>query len=309
MPSLPDRPLALDRRFVLAQASLVALPVLMLATLGSAALTLTAEDLARLSTQDVVRREGVRAEHPRVDVERDLSLFLFRARRYEVDFEDARGDSHHARVREHDVSIAPLVITGPPEVHYDPRDPSRIAVGFARQNVGAQHAAVALLGSVGLGFFLLAAWASVRLSRRLRSARSASHGLVAGSATVLSLEHSYDSRGEPTGELRLVLALERRVEESGDTYRARGASIDAHRIDGRSEQLVRTTPSSDPPIFLDASASRLLVVTSRGEPVLVRRSGHPFVLAPEERDALAAGTFGPPRPASPRLDGAHSIDR
>ncbi|MBN8609085.1 MAG: hypothetical protein J0L92_00760 [Deltaproteobacteria bacterium] len=295
MPSLPDRPLVLDRRFVLAHATATAIPFLVLATLGGAALALSAEDLARLSMQDAIRRDGVRAEHARVDIERDVSLFVFRARRYEVAFEDAHGEAHRARVREHDVSIAPLVVTGPPDVRYDARDPSRISVGFAHQNVRAQHAAVALLAAVGVAFLALAGWALARVSRGLRHARDASRRLDAASGTVVSMERSFDSRGEPTGELRLVLALERRVRESHDTYRSHDASSEARVIDARSPRLDLVTPAHDPPIFLDPSGTRvLLATTARGEPVLVRRSGHPFVLTDEERDALTAGSFGPP---------------
>jgi hypothetical protein len=295
MPSLPDRPLALDRRFVLAHATATSIPVLVLAALGSAALALSAEDVARLSTQDALHREGVRAEHPRVDIERDVSLFVFRARRYEVAFEDARGEPHHARVREHDVSLAPLVVTGPPDVRYDPRDPSRISVGFAHQNVGAQHAAVALLASIGLSFFALAGWALARVSRALRRARDAARRLDPASATVLAMERSFDSRGEPTGELHLVLALERRVREAHDSYRSHDATGETRAIDAHAPRLDLVTPADDPPIFLDPSGTRvLLATTTRGEPVLVRRSGHPFVLTDEERDALTAGAFGPP---------------
>ncbi len=295
MPSLPDRPLSLDRRFVVAQSFAIAIPVLALTTLGGSALVLTADDVSRLATQDLVRAEGVRAEHPRVDIERDLSFFVFRARRYEVAFDDAQGVAHHARVREHDVSIAPLIVTGPPEVHYDPNDPSRVAVGFARQNVGAQRAAVGLLGAVGLGFLALAAWALARFSRRLRQASAAARGLRTASAAIIALERSFDSRGDATGELRLVLALEDRVSESRDTYRERSEPAEVSVLGARARRIDVVTPAGDPPIFLDAASTRVLVATTpSGEPVLVRRSGHPFALSPAEREALTAGTFGPP---------------
>lgn len=303
MPSLPDRPLALDRRFVAAQGAAIAVPVLALVALGSTALALTAEDLARLSTQEEVLASGVQAERPRVDIERDVSLFVFRARRYEIDFADREGHTHHVRVREHDVSVAPLVVTGPPEVHYDPHDPTRVAVGFARQNVGAQYAAIVLLGAIGVALFGLAGWAFTRVSRTLRRARAASLQLTTTSARVTALERFHDSRGEPTGELRLVLALEQRSHEARDTYREHGEPAQIATVSARSRRLDLVTPAGDPPIFLDAVGSRVLVVrTASGEPVLVRRSGHPFALDASERDALTSGTFEPPPAARPAAD-------
>jgi hypothetical protein len=292
--SSPRRPLPLDRRFVASSLLVAGLPAAALAALGAVALTLTLEDAERLRRQDEIMQWGQRAEHAEVDIERDLSFFVFRARRYEVRFEDAAGATHAGREREHDMSIAPLVVEGPPVVHYDPQDPSRFAVGFASQNLGAQHAAIALLGGVGALLLVLAAACFTFLTRGLRRALAAAAGGRAGVAEVVSLERSFDSRGEPTGELHLVIAPTQADQEAGDTYRDR-ADRDAHASEQRLPAGLResvVTPADDGPVFLDEAGTRVLVVTTpHGEPVLVRRSGRPFRLAPHEQAALRRGVL------------------
>jgi hypothetical protein len=300
MPSLPERPLSLDRRFVALRVLAATLPAAALAALGLAALSLTLDDAARLDEQDQIAAHGVRAEHPHVDIERDVSFFVFRARRYDVRFEDASGATHAQRVREHDVSVAPLVVEGPPEVHYDPSDPSRIAIGFARQNVGAQHAAIALLGVTGALFLGLAALALAFFSRGLRRARAGGLTGRAGVGEVLSLERSFDSRGELTGELHLTLAPMHASLEAHDSYRER-AGRGAHLEGSRTERSTAITPAGDEPVFLDAACTRVLVVMTRdAQPVLVRRSGHPYRLTPAEQSELTSGAHLPPAASGTR---------
>lgn len=305
MPSLPERPLSLDRRFVASRVLAAALPAAGLAALGIAALSLTLDDAARLAQQDGIAAHGVRAEHPRVDIERDVSFFVFRARRYDVSFEDAHGTTHAQRVREHDVSVAPLVVEGPPEVHYDPSDPSRIAIGFARQNVGAQHAAIALLGGTGALFLALAGLALALFTRGLRRARAAGLSGRPGVAEVISLERSFDSRGELTGELHLTLAPMRAAAAAArehDTYRERARKA-AHLEPSRGLSVSAATPAGDGPVFLDAACSRVLVaLTPSGEPVLVRRSGHPYRLEPSEQAELIASAHQPAPSPTNRAD-------
>ncbi|MFO0711178.1 MAG: hypothetical protein U0353_15125 [Sandaracinus sp.] len=294
MASLPTRPLALRRSFVVRHVAGAALPTLLLGALGVWALVLAGQDAARLATQDEVHARGVRAAHAEVDIERDLSLFVFRARRYEVRFRDGRGLEHHREVREHDVSLAPLVVEGPPDVRYLEDDPSRIAVGFARQNVGAQRLAIGLLASVGLVFLGLATFVLARASQSLRRARAASRAPQTDVAEVVSLDRSFDARGLATGELQLTLALTPRRIESRDTYRDRSNVLGQARGAGVT-RLEAITPGDDPPVFLDTRASRVLVaMTSDGGAVLVRRSGHPFVLDDAEREALVEGAHAPP---------------
>lgn len=282
-PTPAVRPVALAPRFVVAHALLTAVPTLLLALVGASAAHLAATDLQRLAEQEAVYAEGTLAAQPRVRIERDLSVSLFRARRYEVSFHDAQGRQHAAQVREHDLSVAPLLVEGPPQVHYDERNPSRVSVSFARQNVPAQEAAITLLGTVGAVFFALAAWAAAHFSRRLRRAWAAARTPLPGSARVVKLERSYDAHGEPTGELHLVLAGERSTREPLWSYRAHEQGPTSSSTDARRRTSV-LTPATDPPIFLDAGCTRVLVAATRsGHAVLVRRSGHPFVLDEVER--------------------------
>jgi len=285
---LPERDLSLDRRFVVSRLALALAPTLGLAALGAAGLVLTWEDVERLRSQDEIAARGIRAEHVRVDIERDVSFFLFRARRYEISFADDTGRAHSVRVREHDVSIAPLVVEGPPDVRYDPADASRISVGFARQNVGAQWAAVALLGSVATLFLALAGLVFRALSRTLRNARGAARaGRVERMARVVSSQDSLDSAGRPTGEQHLVLAIEQIAVEHLDSYRAHGVQTESRETREGAASFELVTDRADPPCFLDPAGDRLLVVTGAGTvPTVVRRSGHPFVLDERERREL-----------------------
>jgi hypothetical protein len=293
MPSLPERPLSLDRRFLAAHLIGACLPAAGLAALGIAALSLTLEDATRLREQDAIMAEGVRAEHARIDIERDVSFFVFRARHYDVSFEDMHGTTRAQRVREHDVSIAPLVIEGPPDVHYDPDDPERIAIGFARQNVGAQHAALALLGGTGALFLALAGLCLALFTRGLRRARAGGLTGRAAVAEVLSFERSVDSRGALTGDLHLTLAPMHELAEQRDTYRHRAGT--APQLEAsRNVRATAITPADDGPVFLDAACTRVLVVIAPDtEPVLVRRSGHPYRLEAAELSELTSGAHLP----------------
>ncbi len=288
VPYLPERDLSLDRRFVARRLALALAPALGLSVLGGAAAALTWEDVTRLRAQEEIATQGVRAEHVRVDIERDVSFFLFRARRYEVSFADHGGHAHAMRVREHDVSIAPLVVEGPPEVRYDPHDPSRISVGFARQNVGAQWAAVTLLGSVAALCFALAGLVFRSLSRPWRRARGAARaGRAEHTARVVAAQASLDSAGQPTGEQHLVLALEPKLEEHLDSYRDHGVHVAFSSGRGSAVRFEIVTDAADPPCFVDPAGERVLVVSGADAlPTVVRQSGHPFVLDETERREL-----------------------
>jgi len=285
---LPERDLSLDRGFAARRLALALAPTLGLAALGGAAAVLTWQDVTRLRAQDEIATHGTRAEHARVDIERDVSFFLFRARRYDVSFADQGGHAHDIRVREHDVSIAPLVVEGPPEVRYDPADPSRISVGFARQNVGAQWAAVTLLGSVAALCFALAGLVFRALSRPWRAALGAARaGRAEHTARVVASQASLDSAGQPTGDQHLVLALEQRVDEHLDSYRAHGVDTEVARGLGSAASFDIVTDPADPPCFVDPAGERVLVVLGAGAfPVVVRQSGYPFALDESERRQL-----------------------
>lgn len=289
---LPSRKLTLAPRFVAARLAVALVPSLPVAALGACALALGAEDAHRLLTQDDVAARGVEAAHPRVDIERDAALMMFRARRYEIAFEDARGQARHATVREHDLSIAPLVVEGPPSVRYDPEDPSRVSVGFATQNVRAQWAAVALLSGAGALALALASWLALRLSRPLRFAWSLATRRQERVAKVLAAQPLLDSGGARTGAVHLTLALDDASAAEAATYRdhaAHGSSATVRGARARPVQLV--TSASDPPVYLDARELAALVLVGQdgaGTPLVVRRSGHPFTLSSEERVTLAA---------------------
>ncbi|GAB4212763.1 MAG: hypothetical protein OHK0013_35900 [Sandaracinaceae bacterium] len=284
---LPQRTLALAPGFVVARLAVALVPSLALGALGIGGIGLAAADVARLLSQDAIVAEGVAAAHPRVDIVRDASWMMFRARRYEVSFQDARGDTHTHTLREHDLSIPVLVVEGPPEVHYDPRDPSRIAVGFARQNVRAQWAAVALLSTVGALAIAAALALLLRLSRPLLAAWRSTGAREEKVARVLSARPFHDASGAPTGALELELSI-----DSGEclgTWGYRQAAPVPHRRATPDRTFVLVTAPHDPPIYLDASERSTLVVVGEGAaPVVVRRSGHPFVLSAEERAELDA---------------------
>jgi hypothetical protein len=292
---LPQRKLTLARRFVAARLAVALAPSLPVAALGAWALSLAGEDAHRLLTQEELAAHGVEASHPRVDIERDAALMMFRARRYEVAFEDASGRAHSTTVREHDLSITPLVVEGPPHVRYDPEDPSRVSVAFARQNVRAQWAAVALLSSVGVLALAIAAWLALRLSRPLRAAWSLATRRQERIAKVLSSQPFLDSSGARTGALHLTLALEDGPVAETATYRALSVHAEAPSAGSASRALRRpvevVTSADDPPVYLGAREHAALVLTredGEGAPLVVRRSGHPFVLTADERVELAA---------------------
>jgi hypothetical protein len=285
---LPHRKLALAPGFVASRLALALVPSAAIGALGLAGLGLAAADVNRLCTQDEIVAQGVAAAHPRVDIVRDASWMMFRARRYEIAFEDAAGRAHARTLREHDLSIAPLVVEGPPEVHYDPADPSRVAVGFARQNVRAQWAAVTLLGAVGALLAGCALALFARLSRPLRAAWRSRCAREERVARVISAEPFRDAAGVPTGVLELRLSL-----EAGDAMGAWGyrepAGATRARGPGSERALDIVTSAHDPPLYLDPAGRSALVVVSEGvPPVVVRRSGHPFVLSLEERAELKA---------------------
>jgi hypothetical protein len=287
---LPQRKLALAPRFVAARLAVALVPSAAIGLLGLWGLGLAALDVHRLRTQDEIVARGVAAEHPRVDIVRDAAWMMFRARRYEVAFEDAEGRTHARTLREHDLSISPLVVEGPPEVHYDPADPRRVAVGFARQNVPAQWAAVMLLGTLGALAVALGLGLFVRLSRPLRAAWRSSVAREEKVARVVAAVPFRDAAGAPTGALQLRLSVEGEEtialggyrEAAGET-RARGSGS------GSGSALDLVTAADDPPLYLDASQQSALVVVGPGAPpVVVRQSGHPFVLSPRERAELEA---------------------
>lgn len=287
-PSLA-RPVALKRGFLLRRLLVASVPASLALALGLAGLGLACEDAHRLLTQEDVVARGVRAPWARVDIVRDLSFSVFRARRYELEFKDLGGRIHRAVVRERDVALAPLIVEGPAVVHYLPSSPRRVAVSFARQNVGAQWCAVGVLGALGALAVMCAAMLGARLGRPIRAARAALKGGAWSVARVVRVRDSRDSSGVLTGERELTCVLEPRTGSAG--YRESG------RLRAPSSASFRfVTSASDPPRYVDANGDRLWVlVAPSGVPVAVRRSGHPF------RFAGAATSSTPPPGARPSV--------
>jgi hypothetical protein len=196
--------------------------------------------------------------------------FLLNSYDLQVEYATAEGELHEQKIK-FDTLFVSVDKNAPVDVHYDPKDPSRMVLSWSVDMTGGRWAAVVFMGAIGL-FGLLFLWAARVQVRNVSDAREAETRFEETDVPLVRLIEM-KQYGRSTGVMRYQF----HVAHADGTTKKREVSFNFKK--------------NQQPIFVDASRTRMLAVKTTmapDRPIVLRNDLYPFEVSDSERAEIDA---------------------